>query len=212
MVRAEMGAEKVEDRWVKLKLGFWHHVFTAPTHTLLRTIAEYRRNKWRFTLRGENKGKKQGWIPTAYSSLYKIGLGHYFYIRDLPSKEQWRDIVYKAVEAKAEDDRKTLMNSLPSTDIYRAIKEWGCNAEDYSFSKAEQGQRGALVPERYLDDRTALKATRLKLLCRLGCLPLMNRVGREAKPVWPKSMRSCLVCGSTDTEDVTHFILDCSKY
>ena len=110
-------------------------------------------------------------MPSAYSTLNRIGLGHYFYARDLPSKERWREIVYKAVDKQAEDDRKIRMDSLPSTDIYRSIKEWGKNAEEYSFSKAEQGQRGALVPERYLDDRTALKATRLKLLCRLGCLP-----------------------------------------
>jgi hypothetical protein len=68
------------------------------------------------------------------------------------------------------------------------------------------------VPERYLDDRTHLKGTRLKLLCRLNCLPVMDRVGREVIPKWPKSDRVCFVCGCGVVEDVHHFIMDCSQY
>ena len=68
------------------------------------------------------------------------------------------------------------------------------------------------VPERYLDDRTDLKGTRLKLLCRLGCLPLMNRVGREQEPPWPKESRVCLMCSLGEVEDVDHFIMRCPAY
>ena len=71
---------------------------------------------------------------------------------------------------------------------------------------------GHLVPERYLDDRKDLKGTRLKLLCRVGCLPVMHRVGREVSPKWPKETRTCLACNGGRIEDVKHFILDCPLY
>lgn len=69
-----------------------------------------------------------------------------------------------------------------------------------------------LTPERYLDDRADLKGTRLKLLCRIGCLPVMNRVGREQKPPWEKSTRICPCCSLGEVEDVAHLILRCSTY
>jgi hypothetical protein len=52
----------------------------------------------------------------------------------------------------------------------------------------------------------------LKLLCRLGCLPVMARVGREVKPKWPKQSRVCFACGCDAVEDVHHFIMDCPRY
>lgn len=68
------------------------------------------------------------------------------------------------------------------------------------------------MPERYLDDRGNLKGTRLKLLCRLGCLPLMDRVGREAKPPWPRQYRTCAMCSSAKVEDIHHFVMECPAY
>ena len=96
--------------------------------------------------------------------------------------------------------------------VYNRIKDWGTNDRAYSFSVGEEGRPGRLVPERYLDDRTYLKGTRLKLLCRLGCLPVMDRVGREVRPKWPKQDRICFVCRSGAVEDVHHFIMDCPHY
>jgi hypothetical protein len=64
-----------------------------------------------------------------------------------------------------------------------------------------------------MDDRRSPKATRLKLLCRLNCLPLMDRVGREAKPTkWPKGARKCPMCKEGKLEDVAHFITECPAY
>ena len=50
------------------------------------------------------------------------------------------------------------------------------------------------------------------MLCRLGCLPLMDRVGREAKPPWPRDLRTCVACTTGRVEDVHHFIMECPKY
>ena len=86
------------------------------------------------------------------------------------------------------------------------------NPEEYAFSSGEVGRLGQHVPERYLDDRTNLKGTRLKMLSRLGCLPVMNRVGREARPPWPREYRTCAVCCSAKIEDVQHFMMECPHY
>ena len=44
--------------------------------------------------------------------------------------------------------------------------------------KGEVGQRGSLVVERYLDDVKEM-GSRLKLMCRAGCLPVLSRVAWE---------------------------------
>ena len=51
--------------------------------------------------------------------------------------------------------------------------------------------------------------TRLKLMCRLGCLPTMIRVAREEK--MPPEMGVCRMCGKV-TEDVCHVLLACDAY
>ena len=30
VLRAEVGCERLEDRWSKLRLGYWRRIFTAP--------------------------------------------------------------------------------------------------------------------------------------------------------------------------------------
>jgi hypothetical protein len=43
VVRAETGCERLQDRWTKLRLGYWRRVFVAPNGRLLRDIVEFRR-------------------------------------------------------------------------------------------------------------------------------------------------------------------------
>ena len=50
------------------------------------------------------------------------------------------------------------------------------------------------------------------MLSRLGCLPLMERVGREANPPWPYEHRTCAVCCEPKIEDVRHFVMECPRY
>ena len=163
---------------------------------------------------GQGYGSR-GWLPTARAELARLGLGAYW---DHPRKAArelecaWRSRVYDRVEAAAEVARRTRMENMPSTRIYNRIKDWGMNPEAYSFSIGEIGRPGRLVPERYLDDRTQLKGTRLKALCRLDCLPVMVRVGREVTPKWPKRDRVCYACGTGVVEDVHHFVMECPRY
>ena len=73
----------------------------------------------------------------------------------------------------------------------------------------EIGQRGAQVIEPYLDDRSEVVGTRLKIMCRLGCLPTMTRVVREEK--LPPEQGYCRLCGEGD-EDVRHLLVTCSAH
>ena len=154
-------------------------------------------------------------MRTIQASLNRHGLGEYW---DNPAaaaampKAEWKDIVYSAVDASADSCRAVTLSNKPSTSAYIDLKEWGPNPENYSFSAGESGKLGQHVPERYLDDRNNIKGTRLKMLCRLGCLPLMNRVGREAKPPWPHEYRTCAACCTGKIEDVHHFVMECPRY
>ena len=81
------------------------------------------------------------------------------------------------MERASEAERQVRMQGMTSAAKYMHMKDWGENPGEYSFSSGEKGKNGSLVLERYLDDRADLKGTRLKALCRLGCLPLMDRAG-----------------------------------
>lgn len=212
-LRAEAGCERLEDRWAKLKMGYWRHLFSAKPDRLLRVVAAFRHQE---LVRSGGPGfGSRGWMKTAKAALSNAGLADYWDDPRRAAREStcaWREQVYHAVEAVSDANRAARMGAMPSVQVYNRIKEWGTNTKDYSFSTGEEGRLGHLVPERYLDDRTYLKGTRLKLLCRLSCLPVMDRVGREVKPKWPKHSRVCFACGSGAVEDVHHFIMACPCY
>ena len=194
-------------------MGYWRRLFAAEPDRLLRVVATFRHRE-HVSSGGQGFGSK-GWMPTAKAALSAAGLTDYW---DDPRKaarendHSWKARVYREVEAVSDNGRAARMAIMPSVQTYNRLKEWGPNEKAYSFSVGEIGRLGRLVPERYLYDRTYLKGTRLKLLCRLNCLPVMDRVGREAKPKWPKQSRVCFTCGSDTVENVHHFIMDCPRY
>ena len=212
LIRAEAGCERLRTRWEELQLGYWRRLFVAPPHRLVRQVAAFR---WAERRANNPKFGTRGWMRTAETTLTAAGLQEFWeepgQVRAI-SKMAWRQQSYAAVDAKANADRGARMRALPSTAMYSEIKEWGANPAAYAFSSGEEDKLGQHVPERYLDDREDLKGTRLKLLCRTGALPVMRRVGREARPSWPKAMRTCLTCNNGQVEDVEHFIMQCSSY
>jgi hypothetical protein len=213
VVRAEAGCERLRDRWTKLRMGYWRRVFAAPHGRLLRDLIDFRRREWDAS-GGRGWGAK-GWVGTVKTTLDLHGLGEFW---GSPEKAaamdapEWKTRVYDAVDARSDAHRVVSLTTKPSATTYTTIKAWGPNPENYSAFTGEVGKLGQHVPERYLDDRINLKGTRLKMLCRLGCLPLMERVGREAKPPWPRDLRTCAACNTGRVEDVHHFMMDCPKY
>jgi hypothetical protein len=209
-LRAEVGCEKLQDRWTKLRLGYWRRVFKAPRGRLLRDLAEFRRQEW-IAAGGKGWGSR-GWMATAKTSLDLHGLGSYWTNPNTAVTKSWKKKIYAAVDAASDAVRSASLATKSSADMYNNVKDWGANPKDYSFSVGEVNKLGQHTPERYLDDRGNLKGTRLKMLCRLGCLPLMERVGRETNPPWPREYRTCAACNSGTIEDIHHFVMECPKY
>jgi hypothetical protein len=128
------------------------------------------------------------------------------------SDSRWKERVYANVDASSDSDRHARMLTTPSSTEYRLTRAWGPTPAKYAFSIGEVDRPGQHTPQAYLDDRKNLKGTRIKLLCRLGCLPVMDRVGREAIPRWPKEARTCPMCRQVVVEDVAHFVSECPSY
>ena len=81
---------------------------------------------------------------------------------------------------------------------------------DRAEMKGEVGQRGSLVVERYLDDVKERLGSRLKLLCRAGCLPVLGRVAWELD--LSEHHGKCVLCDSGEVEDVEHVLLRCPAH
>jgi len=212
VLRAEVGCERLRDRWAKLRLGYWRRVFTAPRGRLLRDVAEFRRREW-IASNGRGWGSR-GWMPTMKATLDTYGMKTAW---DHPEKISrtaggWKARVYRAVDGHTDENRADTLLTKPSTARYAALKDWGPNPENYSFSSGEVGKLGQHVPERYLDDRFDLKGTRLKMLCRLGSLPVAERVGKERRPPWPAEYRTCSACNMGKIEDTNHLVMECPLY
>jgi len=214
-IRAETGCERLRDRWTKLRMGYWRRVFTAKEGRLLRTVAEFRHKECLASQTNGTKYGMQGWMLTACTTLMKHGFSAEWAQPERTAAygvAEWKGRVYDAVDAYTDAARHNRMLSLPTAAEYTHVKAWGPTPTDYAFSSGEENRLGQHTPERYLDDRRRLKATRLKLLCRLGCLPVMDRVGREQRPKWPKQQRVCMVCRNAEVEDVEHFMMACPAY
>ena len=154
-LRAEAGCEMLEDRWAKLKMGYWRRLFSAKPDRLLRVVAAFRHQE-HVRSNGRGFGSK-GWMKMARMALGSAGLAEYWDDPRRAARENddaWRERVYCAVEAASDADRATRMVGMPSVQVYNRIKDWGVNTEAYSFLAGEEGRPGRQVPERYLDDRS----------------------------------------------------------
>ena len=212
VVRAEAGCEPLADRWAKLTLGYWRRLFVAAPGRLLLRVARFRHAE---LTAGLGYGVR-GWMPAAQRLLTQHDMGDAWanttVAADTPVKT-WKDRVYKGVEVASNARLQSRLRALPSATQYRQVRAWTRTTSAYAFSSGEVDRMGRLTPQPYLDDRRCLKGTRLKMLCRLGCLPVMDRVGREAKPAaWPKATRTCLMCTQGKVEDVAHFVAGCPAY
>ena len=71
VVRAEMG-ERLQDRWAKLKLGYWNRLFNVPADRLLWVVAEFRWKERAYS--GGNGYGSKGWMPAAEAILKRANL------------------------------------------------------------------------------------------------------------------------------------------
>ena len=99
---------------------------------------------------------------------------------------------------------------MSSAANYRVIKHWGTVDAQHASFRGEEGKKGALVCESYLDDMRERLGSHLKMLCRMRTLPTLTRVTREAGV--SQCYASCLMCESGELEDIVHVLLHCESY
>lgn len=129
--------------------------------------------------------------------------------RDFSARD-WKDLVYKRVEEASDASRHRRMCVMSSAANYRVIKHWGTVDAQHASFRGEEGKKGALVCESYLDDMRERLGSHLKMLCRMRTLPTLTRVTREAGV--SQCYASCLMCESGELEDIVHVLLHCESY
>ena len=210
-VRAELGLEKLESRWEKLRLGYWRKIQSAKPERILSIIARLREQQVRTST---GRAGKLSWVRGTRELLMKRNLTQYWLAPsecyEEMSREQWKVIVYREVEDWFESEREERMSKMSSAEMYVDVKEWQEMDRQRAEFRGEVGKKGALVSERYLDDVEERLGTHLKLLCRAGCLPVLRKVAVEARA--SQNIAVCLQCDSGEREDMEHFVFDCKAY
>jgi hypothetical protein len=205
-VRSELGLDTIAARAEKLRLGYWRRLNVAKQDRALAVVANLRRLQ---VLRGRGGG----WMRTTERMMVRRGMAEHWFSPTLSArmeKEAWKGIVYDRVESFYEATRNTRMQAMQSVTRYIRVKHWGNMDSTRAEFKGEICKVGALVSEKYLDDVDEPLGSRLKLMCRTRCLPVLTRVAWEAK--WPPSWARCLMCTSGEAEDVEHLVMRCSAY
>ena len=210
-LRAELGMEKLSSRWEKLRLGYWRRLHVASGERTLVAVASLRR---KHLLWGYN-GAEQGWMRETRDLLVRRGMLNHWLNPSLcasQTKDEWRDLCYQAVELAEGAALRGRFASMSgdAAGRYARIKNWEKVTSDFAVMKGEIGELGAHVIEPYLDGRDEQVGTRLKLMCRLGCLPTLARVAREEK--LPPGQGECRLCDSPEPEDISHLLLDCAGH
>jgi hypothetical protein len=204
----EVGLERVQSRWDKLRLGYWRHLCLAKHTRFLYLFAAFRkreagrvqhRHSWMKSTRALCDSLR---IPTRF---WDFTLAHHN-----TRKSYWHGLTHEAVDWPENISVQQKVLNLSSLRLYHVIKNWSsCDEVNAAFS-SEIGRLGMRVCEKYLDDRREIKATQLKTRCRGNCIAVMDRVGREHN--WPKLSRVCLACDTNEVETVAHLVLSCPRY
>jgi len=124
-------------------------------------------------------------------------------------KQTWKEEIYQAVHFNSERENDMLTKS--SLTRYNPIKQWQKTTRYRCFSTGEQGKPGMLCVEKYLDEHTEHVGRKLKTLCRLNALPLMDKIGKQEQwnPKQGTTRWKCPMCGVA-TDNLTHFLLECT--
>ena len=134
----------------------------------------------------EYNGASEGWMGTTQDLLATQSLHSHWLdpkLCTLQEKGDWKELVYEAVEGAEDGALRARFAAMTGASAarYARVKNWDKTESEFAVLSGETGRRGAQVIEPYLDDRAEHVGTRLKLMCRLGCLPTMERVAREEK-------------------------------
>jgi len=210
-VRAELGMERLQSRWAKLKLGYWRRVQIASPDRLFNHLAVIRKAQ----LERGGLFASKGWMKGTRATLEKYGFAHHWNrpaLTRIVTEVEWKARVAEAVDALEERDRRqrALAGTSESWKRYQRVRNWGRVSEEAAVFSGEVGRLGARVFERYLDDRSDGEGRRLKLWCRAGCLPVMEKIGTALD--WPAPLNNCLMCATGEPESTQHLLAECPAY
>ena len=207
-LRAELGLETLQARWRKLRMGYWRRLHVASPDRLLRHLATIRKEHT------EREGDiARGWMSGTRDMLESHGLREVWHDpASTGDKKEWKERVAEAVEEREGVEREKRFEQMTSeaSKRYERVKGWGLVTEETAAFSGEVGRRGARVHEKYLDDHCEPVGRKLKMLCRAGCLPVMDRVGQEMG--WSDSLRVCPLCDLGEAETVQHFVVSCPAH
>ena len=114
-------------------------------------------------------------------TLEKYGLAHHWTrqaLTRMTSEDQWKVQVAEAVDMVEERERRErgLASDSETWHRYQRVKNWAEVNEETAVFSGEIGRLAARVFEKYLDDRSDGEGRRLKMWCRAGCLPVMEKI------------------------------------
>ena len=209
-LRAELGMERMQSRWAKLRLGYWRRLLIASPERLLRRLTILR------IVHSEQGGRiAQGWMVGTRKMLETCGLGQVWQdpaaVSEM-SKTDWKGMVAEAVEGVEDNERGSGgwgRCRVRSRDGTRGAKNGGRMTKEEAVFSVEKGRRGVRVHEQYLDDYRDGVGRKLKMLCRAGCLSVLDKVGRETG--WPDTLRTCMLCG-TEPETIKYLLVTCPTH
>jgi hypothetical protein len=182
----EMGERFLKFRRQRLRLLYWGRLQMADPNRLLSILVARR------AVQVDLGAAEQSWCKGTKTLLASWGLSRYW--RHPPTDMiKWKGVVSGAEDKQWRGVVKMEMCRLPSLQHYSRLGDWPVNEM-----------------QRYLDDRSNLKGTSLKLQLRLGSLPLMTRIASRVG--WPTTHGKCLMCLSGAMEDTAHFLLHCPAY
>ena len=141
--------------------------------------------------------------------LQERGLGEYWRAQDKCrglDKEVWKGGVRLHVDEHHDGVREG--HQIPMLAQYNRVKNWDPTPAWRAHTRKEIDRRGALVMERYLDDKMERMGKTLLTQCRMGCLPVMRRVAEEER--LSAGWGGCLLCrGHIESQD--HLLLQCRE-
>ena len=203
-VRAELGMERLATRREKLRLGYWWRIQNSQQERALFQVAQWRREQ---VLGGQGR---DSWMHGTRALLQERGLGEYWRAQDKCrglDKEVWKGGVRHHVDEHHDGAREG--HQIPMMAQYNRVKNWDPTPAWRAHTRKEIDRRGALVMERYLDDKMERMGKTLLTQCRMGCLPVMRRVAEEER--LSVGWGECLLCrGHIESQD--HLLLQCRAH
>jgi hypothetical protein len=111
MIRAEVGAELLEARWAKLRLGYWRRLQEAPSTRLLKAVCMFRVREIK-NLNGQTGFGSRSGLRATEQLLTEVGLARYWSTPSAATygqKKDWKALVYENVDDMYDNRRASRM-------------------------------------------------------------------------------------------------------